>query len=123
MGARCRGVDLRTGPTAEIRDTTVRAAARRHQGNRRHNIRRRPQDRFRVHHQLQRCHGRTGSETSDAIRMRQIDAFTAEAELSLAGRVVGQTRRVVSPDGMTMTITLRRDAPVAVNNVTVYRRR
>ena len=65
----------------------------------------------------------TGSETSDAIRMRQIDAFTAEAELSLAGRVVGQTRRVVSPDGMTMTITLRRDAPVAVNNVTVYRRR
>jgi hypothetical protein len=65
----------------------------------------------------------TGSQTSDEIRMRKIDAFTAEAELSLAGHVVGQTRRVVSSDGMTMTIMLRRDAPVAVNNVTVYRRR
>ena len=65
----------------------------------------------------------TGSDTSDAIRMRKVDAFTAEADLSLAGRNVGRTRRVISQDGQTMTIELHRDAPVVVNNVTVYRRR
>jgi hypothetical protein len=65
----------------------------------------------------------TGSDTSDAIRMRKVDAFTAEAELSLAGRIVGGTRRVISRDGQRMTIELHRDAPVVVNNVTVYRRR
>jgi hypothetical protein len=65
----------------------------------------------------------TGSDTSDAVRMRKVDGFTAEAELSLAGRVVGRTRRVISQDGQTMTIELHRTAPVAVNNVTVYRRR
>ena len=41
----------------------------------------------------------TGSDTSDAIRMPKVDAFTAEAELSLAGRNVGRTRRVISQDG------------------------
>ena len=65
----------------------------------------------------------TGSETSDAIRMRKVDPNTAEAELFLDGRVVGQTRRVISDDGEIMTITLKRTAPVAVSNVTVYRRR
>ena len=65
----------------------------------------------------------TGSETSDAIRMRKIDAYTAEADLSLNGRVVGRTRRVVSRDGQTMTITLRREAPVRVTNELIYRRR
>ncbi len=65
----------------------------------------------------------TGSETSDAVRMKKVDAYTAEAVLSLGGRVVGQTSRVVARDGQTMTITLRRTAPTAVTNVTVYRRR
>lgn len=65
----------------------------------------------------------TGSDTSDAIQMRKVDAFTAEAELSLAGRNVGRTRRVISRDGQTMTIELHRNAPVVVNNLTVYRRR
>ena len=55
--------------------------------------------------------------------MRKVDANTAEAELFLGGRVVGHTRRVISGDGQTMTITLKRSAPVAVSNVTVYRRR
>ena len=63
------------------------------------------------------------SDTSAAIQMRKVDAFTAEAELSLAGRIVGRTRRVFSQDGQTMTIELRRNAPAVVNNVTVYRRR
>ncbi len=65
----------------------------------------------------------TGSDTTDAVRMRKVDAFTAEAELSFAGRNVGRTRRVIAQDGQTMTIELHRNAPVAVNNVTVYRRR
>jgi hypothetical protein len=65
----------------------------------------------------------TGSDTSDAIRMRKVDAFTAEADLSLAGRNVGRTRRVISQDGQTMTIELHRTAPAVVDNVTVYRRR
>ena len=65
----------------------------------------------------------TGSDTADTVRMRKVDAFTAEADLSLAGRNVGRTRRVISKDGQTMTIELHRSAPVVVNNVTVYRRR
>ena len=43
--------------------------------------------------------------------MRKVDPFTAEAELSLPGRIVGRTRRVLSQDGQTMTIELRRNAP------------
>lgn len=65
----------------------------------------------------------TGSETSDAVRMRKIDEYTVEAELSQNGRIVGRTRRVVSRDGQTMTITLRRELPVRVTNELVYRRR
>jgi hypothetical protein len=65
----------------------------------------------------------TGSQTSDAIRMRKVDAYTAEAVLLLGGSIVGQTSRVVAQDRRTMTITLRRTAPVVVNDVTVYRRR
>ena len=65
----------------------------------------------------------TGSRTSDAVRMRKVDDYTAEAVLLLGGRVVGRTRRVISRDGRSMTITLHRDAPVVVNNVIVYRRR
>src|SRR5688572_1602119 len=64
----------------------------------------------------------TGSETSDAVRMRKIDDYTVEGELSQNGRVVGRTRRVVSRDGQTMTITLRREIPTRVTNDLVYRR-
>ena len=64
----------------------------------------------------------TGSETSDAVRMRKIDDYTVEGELSQNGRVVGRTRRVVSRDGQTMTITLQREIPTRVTNELVYRR-
>jgi hypothetical protein len=64
----------------------------------------------------------TGSETSDAVRMRKIDDYTVEGELAQNGRVVGRTRRVVSRDGRTMTITLRREIPTRVTNELVYRR-
>ena len=63
-----------------------------------------------------------GSQQTDAIRLKIVDRFTAEGELSYQGKSVGRTRRVVSKDGMTMTITLDRTAPTAVHDVFVYRR-
>jgi hypothetical protein len=64
----------------------------------------------------------TGSQQTDAIRMRKIDPYTAESQLSLGGRPVGSARRVVSRDGQTLTITLDRTAPAVVHNVEVFRR-
>jgi hypothetical protein len=64
----------------------------------------------------------TGSSQTDAIKLRKVDAYTAESQLSLAGKVVGQARRVITRDGQTMTITLERTAPMPVKNVEVYRR-
>ena len=61
----------------------------------------------------------TGSAAADGIALTRIDTHTAEARLMHAGRVVGTARRVVSPDGKTMTITLR-DARGAVQNVAYY---
>lgn len=52
--------------------------------------------------------------------LKRIDARTAEAVLSHAGRVFGYARRVIASDGRTMTITFRRDPPSSVHNVAVY---
>jgi len=64
----------------------------------------------------------TGSEQTDAIQMRKVDAYTAESSLSYGGKAVGVARRVVAKDGQTLTITLERTAPSAVHNVEVYKR-
>lgn len=64
----------------------------------------------------------TGSHQTDAVRMRKIDSYTAESQLSFGGQLVGRARRVVSKDGQTLTITLERTAPAAVHNVEVFRR-
>ena len=64
----------------------------------------------------------TGSQQTDSIRLKLLDSHTAEGELLLQGKSVGRTRRVVSPDGNTLTITLDRTAPVVMHNVFVYRR-
>jgi len=64
----------------------------------------------------------TGSNEVDAIKLRKIDDRTAEATLSYMGNVVGTARRVIAPDGRTMTITFQRDAPSKVENVAVYRK-
>lgn len=64
----------------------------------------------------------TGSQQTDAIRLKIIDPYTAEGELSYQGKPVGRTRRVVARDGQTMTITLDRTAPSTVHNVFVYKR-
>lgn len=64
----------------------------------------------------------TGSATADGIKLTQVDPNTAEAKLMHAGRVVGTARRVVAPDGKTMTITLR-DVRGSVQNVAYYEKR
>jgi hypothetical protein len=64
----------------------------------------------------------TGSATADGIKLTQVDPSTAEAKLLHAGRVVGTARRVVAPDGRTMTITLR-DVRGSVQNVAYYEKR
>ena len=61
----------------------------------------------------------TGSATADAIALTRINEHTAEAKLTHAGRLVGVARREVSPDGKTMTITLR-DVRGTVQNVAFY---
>ena len=64
----------------------------------------------------------TGTGRTDALRMRRVDPFTAETQLSYAGQVVGRARREISRDGLTLTITLDRTAPMVVHNVEVYKR-
>ena len=64
----------------------------------------------------------TGSNQVDAIKLRKLDDRTAEATLSFMGRVVGTARRLIAPDGRTMTITFKRDEPTKVENVAVYRK-
>jgi hypothetical protein len=64
----------------------------------------------------------TGSATADGIKLTQIDPNTAEAKLMHAGRVVGTARRLVSPDGRTMTITLW-DVRGSIQNVAYYEKR
>ena len=64
-----------------------------------------------------------GTEAYDTIRLKRIDARTAEAVLSHAGRVFGTARRVISEDGKTLTITFRQeDQGRLENNIAVYRK-
>jgi hypothetical protein len=64
-----------------------------------------------------------GTEAYDTIKLKRIDARTAEAVLSHAGRVFGTARRVISEDGRTLTITFRQeDRGLLENNVAVYRK-
>lgn len=65
-----------------------------------------------------------GTEAYDTIRLKRIDAHTAEAVLSHAGRVFGTARRVVSEDGRTLTITFRQeDRGLLESNTAVYRKK
>jgi hypothetical protein len=64
----------------------------------------------------------TGSQQTDEIRMRRVDPYTAESNLSYGGKSVGVARRVVSKDGQSLTITLDRTAPTAVHNIEVFKR-
>jgi len=64
----------------------------------------------------------TGSLQFDAIAMKKIDDFTAEATLGHAGKEIASALRVISEDGLTMTVTFRRMnvAGGEVTNVSVF---
>lgn len=65
----------------------------------------------------------SGTKAYDAVRLTRVDERTTEGVLTHAGRVFGVSRRIISADGETMTITFRRKEPGdMVNNVAVYRR-
>ena len=66
-----------------------------------------------------------GSNDYDTIKLKKVDDVTFEGVLSHADRVVAFTRRLISEDGKTMTITFEspdfQGSPV--HNVMVYDRR
>jgi hypothetical protein len=63
----------------------------------------------------------TGIEQYDSVTLRKVDDLTSDAVLSHAGIVYGVARRVIAPDGKTMTITFdRRSSETPVHNVAVY---
>jgi hypothetical protein len=64
----------------------------------------------------------SGSAEVDSVALRRIDAFTAEAVLTHAGRRMATARRVIAPDGKTMTISLV-DASGVPTTVAVYRKK
>jgi histidinol dehydrogenase len=64
----------------------------------------------------------TGSSEYNAIRLKKVDDVTFEGVLSHADRVFAVTRRVISEDGRTMTITFQASEfqGTRVDNVMVY---
>jgi len=64
----------------------------------------------------------SGSAQVDAIQLKRISAYAAEATLRHARKVIGTARRVISEDGKTMTITfVGTDAKGRqVNNLAVF---
>ena len=67
----------------------------------------------------------TGSPDFDAISLKHVDAVTAKATLKKGGKVVQTTKRVVSKDGKTLTLTTTgtNAKGQAVNNVAVFDKR
>jgi hypothetical protein len=65
-----------------------------------------------------------GSPDYDTIRLKKVDQSTSEATLGHAGRVFATTRRVMSEDGQTMTITFHADElqGTRIHNVMVFTR-
>lgn len=65
----------------------------------------------------------SGTRLYDMARFRRVDDSTTEGVLSHAGKIYGYSRRTISPDGKTLTITFRRTEPGdMVNNVAVYQK-
>ena len=67
----------------------------------------------------------TGSPDFDAISLRRVNAVTVKATLKKGGKVVQTSRRVVSKDGKTLTLTTKgtNAKGQAINNVTVFDKR
>ena len=66
-----------------------------------------------------------GSREVDVVVLTRIDDFTSAATLKHFGKEIGVARRVVSPDGKTMTISYKgiNTRGDRVDNVAVYDRR
>ena len=64
----------------------------------------------------------TGSPDSDTISLKKVDAHTVEATQKKAGKVVLTSKREVSKDGKTMTVTNKgtNAKGQAVDNVVVF---
>jgi hypothetical protein len=63
----------------------------------------------------------TGIPEYDTVTLRKVDDLTSDAVLSHAGNVYGVARRVISPDGKTMTITFdRKSDEIRIHNVAIY---
>ena len=67
----------------------------------------------------------TGSEDFDAISLKRVDAVTAQATVKKGGKVIQTSKRVVSKDGKTLTLTSTgtNAKGQAVNNVAVFDKR
>jgi len=65
-----------------------------------------------------------GSRDVDAVVLTRVDDFTSAATLKHAGKEIGVARRVVSPNGKTMTISYKgvNTRGDHVDNVAVYDR-
>ena len=66
----------------------------------------------------------SGTRDVDAVALTRMDDFTSAATLKHAGKEIGIARRVVSPDGKTMTISYKgvNTRGDLVDNVAVYDR-
>jgi hypothetical protein len=64
----------------------------------------------------------SGSRDVDVVALTRMDDFTSAATLKHAGKEIGVARRVVSPDGKTMTISYKgvNTRGDLVDNVAVY---
>lgn len=62
---------------------------------------------------------------ADTIKTTRVDAYTLDTETTKSGKVIVTGRRVLSPDGQTMTITQSGFLPdgTAFTNRSVYRRK
>jgi len=66
----------------------------------------------------------SGSRDVDTVVLTRMDDFSSEAVLKHAGKEIGTARRVVSPNGKTMTITYKgiNTRGDKVDNVAIYDR-
>lgn len=67
----------------------------------------------------------TGTTQADVIALKQIDTYTSEAVLKHAGQILATSRRVVSADGKSMTVTYQGmdSRGRKVDSMAVYERR
>jgi hypothetical protein len=66
----------------------------------------------------------TGSTVGDALALKRINDYVAEATMKHAGKVVATTRRLITDNGKTLILIYQEtDAEHPVDNIIVYDRR